>query len=448
MNITEKLCRFATELSYEQFNRKVVEHAKIAVLDTTGVMLGGSATEPGRAIIDFVVHADEKREASIVGVSDMTSHQGAALVNGSLAEILELQDGHRDSGLHPSSVIPATAMALSEYATVNGREFVTAIVIGYELMTRIGRAVRLSHVRTGTIGAGIYGAFASAATAGRLVGLDQNRMVDALGIAGYFAPLSLSGNYDGKTIKPVNTGQAAWVGIMSAFLALKGFTGSRDILSELYAETSPKIDESLALSKLGKSFQITNLYLKRFPCCRFIHAAADATLALVTDHPIDPESINNIVVRTFEIATGLAGHTDVNSNYVECQFSIPYVVAAAVMDKQVTVQQFFSERRAEPLTHRLAKKVRVTLDKGIDKQFPNKYAATVTIRMKNGRTYIRHVGHPRGDPENPLTDSELTAKFRQMSMPVLGEKKTDEAVKRILALEGESDIADLVRSLH
>ena len=448
MNITERLCKFATELSYKQFSRRVVEQAKIAVLDTVGVMLGGSATEPGKTIIDFVVHADEKREASIVGVSDVSSYQGAALVNGSLAEILELQDGHRDSGLHPSSVIPATAMSLSEHSALNGEDFVTAIVLGYELMTRIGRAVRLSHVRTGTIGTGIYGAFASAATAGRLIGLDQNRMVDALAIAGYFAPLSLSGNYDGKTSKPLNTGQAAWVGIISAFLASKGFTGSRNILTELYTETSHRIDERLAVNRLGKSFEITNLYFKRFPCCRFIHAAAEAILALVIDHPIDPMSIKNITVRTFKIATDLADYTDVKSNYVECQFSIPYVLAVAVMDKQVSVEQFFSKRRADFSTHRLARKVRVVLDKGIDRQFPNKYAAAVTIRMKNGRTYTRLVDHPRGDPENPLTENELTAKFRQMSMPVLGEKKTDEATRRILALQDESDVSDLVRSLH
>jgi len=448
MNVTERLCKFATETSYDQFDRKVAERAKIALLDATGVMLGGSATKPGKAIINFVLQIDDKKEASIIGAGDMTSHQNAAFVNGSLAEILELQDGHRDSGLHPSSVVPATAMALSEYTCVDGKEFISAMIIGYELMTRIGRAIRLSHVRTGTIGTGVYGAIASAATAGKLIGLDRSKMLDALGIAGYFTPLSLSGSYDGQTVKPLNTGQAACVGITSALLASKGFTGSRNIVSELYSGISRKIDENIAISRLGKSFEITNLYFKRFPCCRFIHAAAEATLDLVVRHRIESALVNSIIVRTFRVATSLRRYTNTKSNYVECQFSIPYVVAAAFLDRQLTTQQFFSERIVDTKIHELAKKVRVVLDKDVDKQFPRKYAATVSIRMKNGKTHTRDVAHPKGDPENPLTDNELIAKFRQMSTQVIGAEKTDRVVKRILTLEEENDISSLVRSLH
>lgn len=448
MNRTETLAKFASELRYEQLDKHVVERTKIVLLDAIGTMVSGSATEPGTTVISLIRSLDDKREASIAGTDHKVSYQNAAFVNASLVEILELQDGHRDSGLHPSSVIPATALAVSEYKPTNGRELVSAVVGGYELITRIGRAIRLSHVRTGTITTGNCGAFASAATACKLMGLDCTKMTNALGIAGYFAPLSLSGSYNGPTIKPLNAGQSAWVGVMSAFLASKGFTGSRNILSEFYTAMSSDIDDSLSTEGLGESFQITNLYFKRFPCCRFTHAAAEAALGLIADYPIQSESIESIVVKTFRIATDLGHYTNMDSNYVECQFSIPYIIAAIVLDRQLDLEQFAPRRIADPMIHEFAKKINVVFDKNIEEQFPKKYASTVTIRMRNGETYTRHVDHPKGDPENPLTDGELIAKFRKISMPVLGKDRTNSVIEKIGSIEDEPDAAVLPRLLH
>ncbi len=448
MNLTETFCKFATELSYERLHRKVVERTKIVLLDAIGVMLAGSATNPGREIVQFIREIDSKNQSSIVGAKHMVSHPNSAFINASLVEILELQDGHKDSGLHPSSVVPATVMALPEYKTVGGEELITAVVIGYELMTRIGRAIRLSHVRTGTITTGTCGSLASAVAASKLIGLDHSKMTDALGIAGYFAPLSLNGSYDGPTIKPFNVGQAAWVGVVSSLLASKGFTGSTNTLDEFYSVMSPKIDESIAIQGLGGSFQIMNLYFKRFACCRFTHAAAEATFDLIADHPIAAESIDRIEVRTFASAATLNHYTNRNSNYIECQFSIPYIVAVAILDQKLDPKQFSSNRIADPRIHQLAKKVEVVLDEDIDKQFPGKYAATVSIRMENGKTHTTHIDYPKGDPENPMTDDELVVKFKRLSSPVLGDKKTNQVVKRALSLEEESDVARLIRLLH
>lgn len=448
MSLAETLCDFAEKQKYEQLDKRVMNRAKIVLLDAIGVALSGAVTGPGRAVIDFVCRLDGRSQSSIVGSDRMVSCPNAAFINGSLVEILELQDGHKDSGLHPSSVIPATAMAMSEYDTVNGRQFLTAIVIGYELMTRIGRAIRLSRVRTGTITTGTCGAFASAVTAGKLIGLNSDRMCDALGIAGYFAPLSLSGNYSGPTIKPFNVGQAGWVGVTSSLLSSEGFTASRNVLEEFYSVMSPRITQNFTTKDLGQSYEIMNLYFKQYACCRFTHAAAEAILYLAAHHSIRPESVDRIVVRTFQIATGLRQYTNADSRYIDCQFSIPYIVAVALLDNELKARQFSSERITDSEVHKLARKVDVVLDRQIDRQFPGKYAATVEVLMRDGKKHARHVDYPKGDPENPLTDDELIKKFNGLASEVIGQEGAEKVREMVLHLEDYDDVGAMVKLLH
>jgi len=450
MFISEILADFAAELRFNNLSKDIVEQTKITFMDTLGVILGGAATQTGKKIIDFTLNLGDREESTIIGANKRTSQQNAAFANASIAEILELDDGHRWSGLHPSSFIPPTVLALGEYRGVNGRDVLTAIILGYDVMGRIGKAIRLSRVARArektrrVISTSTIGSFGAAIAASKILNLDPSKMADSLGIAGYLTPLSMHENYSGHLVKPIQAGQSAKDGILSAMLAEADFGGSHEIIEGLCDLFSDNINKSLITEELGKYFVISDLYYKKHASCRFSHAAVDATLHLMENHDINPYQVERVVVNTFKVAVrALNQYTNQESTFVTCQFSLPYLLSLAILSGEVTPQGFSEERIKDPKLHDFAKKVKVIEDEEITKLFPDKYAAKVEIQMKTGKKYSKFIDTPKGDPGNPLTVNEFKDKFRTLATPILNEDRTNQIINEIFRLEHIGDISEL-----
>lgn len=453
MSYTSKLADFAINLKFEEIPEDVVHNIKRCILDTIGYIIGASIVEEGKMIADFVRELGDREEATVLGFNYKSSCRNAAFANGTMAEVLEAQDGYRHGGNHPcSTVIPAT-LAVGEYNGVGGKDLITAVTVGYEVANRISRAMHPSHTFSGFLPTGTTGTFATAAAIGNLLGIDNELMINAFGIAQFLVPLCASeANAEGYTVKTIQGGQGAKVGVTSAMLAKKGFTGCPESLagSEIWqggfcnvTSDNPKFER--IVEDLGEEYTIRDIYYKPFTSCRHTHGAAEATLGLVEEHDIKPENVKEVLVKTYSVARLAVGkHTSPSSSIVNCQFSIPYVVAAAITDRAMSNEQLTKQRIRDPKIHEFVKKIKLEADPELDKIYPEKTTTQVEIITKDDKKYIKRVELPKGDPRNPITDNELLEKFERLAHVFLSPDEIKKATSTLMSLEKLDDISKLM----
>lgn len=452
MGATAELSNFVAKLTIDQMPKDVVEKSKYCLLDGIGVMLAASATNAGSMIANFVRDFGDKKESSVIGFNIKTACRSAALANGTFSEVLEIQDGERYAGLHPSGPIISAALAIGEKEKSTGKDLIAAITAGYDVMIRIGASIHPSHYLRGFIPTGTCGTFGAAAVASKLLGSDLEGIASALGIAGFYSPICNVESFIGYTIKPTHSGYAAQTGILAAQLAKYGYTASHAAIERprgfCYATSnSPRIER--ITDKLGVKFEIMEVYFKPFTGCRHTHSAIEATLNLIRDYGIKHTDLENILVRTHKVAASDAGQqTSPASSFVDCEFSIPYLIAAAIIDGEVGPDQVDEERIRDPKIHEIARKVKVIEDNELTNLYPDKTAANVQIITKLGKKYSFRVDVPKGDPRRPLTEEELKLKFRKLAARKLKTEQIETIIQEISELEELDDVAKLVSLLR
>lgn len=417
---SEEIAAFCATLSFDDIPGEAVEAAKYFALDFSGVALGGSDAASSRAICETVLRLDPGvGDSTVVGRRHRVRPHWAALVNGAAAHALELDDTHQAGSLHPGAVVLPAALAVAEATGATGRDLVAAIVVGYEVSCRLAMALQpASHYARGFHPTATCGVFAAAAAAGRLLGLTVEQMVCALGIAGSQAAGSLEFLADGAWTKRFHPGWAAHSGIVAAELARSGFTGPRRILEGRsgflrgYSD-SPLVGE--LLDALGTRFEIVRTSIKPHACCRYNQAPIDGVMRLVTEHDVDPGTIERITVGLLGVAFPIVAEpADLKRrprSTVDAQFSLPFAVALAAARRRTGAAEYRSETLTAPDIVRLMDRVECVPAPELDALFPARWPATVEIRLRDGRRLATRIDHPKGDPENPLTWDELAAKF-------------------------------------
>jgi len=458
LNLQAKLAKFCTELTYNKIPENVVKKVKLCILDYLGNVLGSLVIEESERVAEFVRSLGEKEEATVLGFNFKTSCRSAAFANGSLSEILEFQDGFYPGFNHPSSVVLPAVFALSEFYKINGKDLITAVIVGYEVANRISEAVCPSHDVKGFTPTGTTGAFAAAVATGKVLGFNKNTMLNSLGIAGFLLPISLIETLrGGYTIKIIHGGQASKVGIESAMLAQQGFRGHPEIIEGSakfplsfcrVTSENPKLEEML--KDLGEHYTIMDVYFKPFPCCARNHVAAQITLDLVKINKIDYKDVEEVVV---EIDSFTASHQGIKytkplSSFIDCQFSLPYIISSAIIDRDFGIYQLSRGRINDPKIHNFAKKVKVHGHKGLDKMYPEKRPSIVKIWMKGGRQYSGRADYPKGDPNNPFTKKELFEKFKkQLGCYTIDPQKIEEIIYLIMNIEKLKNISRVMKLL-
>jgi 2-methylcitrate dehydratase PrpD len=445
--MTGQLAKFLAAMKYDDLPGEVIVDAKRSVLDWLGSALAGSLEPPARMSQRVVAGLGRSDEATVFGAA-RASAAGAALANGVASHILELDDVHKGSTLHPGAPIVPAALAIAEREHADGRSFLLAVIAGYEAALRIGEAVNPSHYRfwhpTGTAAT-----FGAAAAAGSLLKLNAAQMRDALASAGTQAAGLWEFNADGAMSKHLHPGKAAFNGILSADLARLGFTGASRILEGdrgFFRATSESHDASRITDGLGARWKIRENCFKMHSCCGHTHTAIDSALELR-----DAPRIAAIHIETYGPGFEIVKEMNPRTPY-QAKFSIAYCVAAALLEGRVSLDQFSAERFGpegvrNPAIADLLRRTNVTVAADLTGKYPTAWPARLTLTLEEGTVLTGGSDFPRGNPENPVTTADLEDKFLNLVAPRCGAEKARQALQAVHAIESARDMAEVFREL-
>jgi len=449
---TERLADFVVKSSYENTPKEVIHHAKNLILDLLGVTLGASSTPEAQIVGELIRELGGKSESTIIGFREKTSCTNAAFMNSIMSHTLELDDTHVASITHAGCVVIPSALSIAEHSNCDGRKFLLSVIVGYECMLRIALSIQPSHWERGFHTAGTCGSFGAAAAAAKILGLDRDSVVRALGLAGTQASGLLECIFaSGDMSKRLNPGRAAANGVVSALLAEKGFTGPETILEGKFGfcrAVSNRYDLQRIIKDLGSVYEVTQVGLKPYACCRYYHSAIDAIFEMMKETEINPMYIKNIEVKTHEKAVIERPHRYKPLSVCDAQMSLPYSVAVALLEGRVTINEFKDEKIKDPRVHEIARKVKVKSDPELTAIFPEKWSNDVTIVMNDGRSFRRRIDIAKGEPENPMTKEEVSNKFSVLAAPVVGNSKAQEIIRTVYKLEQVDSIKELTELLH
>ncbi len=450
-SLTEKLAAFTSTLHYEQLSSRVRSQARNCLLDTVGALLAGSRLSlSGRAGRRFAERLSEKEEAVIAGSRFRRSSMTASLVNGMAAHALELDDGSKHATYHPGASIVPMSLALGEAEGISGVRLVEAIVAGYEVSLRIGTAINPGHYLRGFHPTGTIAVFGTTAAAAKILDLSPQETVHAFGLAGSLASGINQYEIDGAVSKHLHPGNAARNGILSAMLARDGMTGPSEILEgslgffHCFAENP---DLALVTKNLGIDWHFLRIYFKPFCSCRYVHYAIEATQKDLEQRPFPLEEIESIVVRTHRNAKQGSDIPDYRSP-LHARLSIQYGIASILVRGRAGLGEYEEDAIRDPEVRRISDLVRIQIDEEIQKLYPNPRSMIVEIRDRKGNTASARIDHAKGDPENPMTDADLVAKFRDVTADVIPPERAERIVAEAGTIESREEIASFAELLQ
>lgn len=423
MDETKKLAAFCAHMRLADVPAEVVRKAKLCILDWIANIYGSLELDAVQSVAAYCRSLDGPEQAHALGCGFRTSVAAAAFLNGVTAEAIEAQDGVRFGGNHAVSAVMPAAFAVAEREHRSGREVLEAVIAGYEACCRPAAAMHPYHTLSGFLPTGTCGTFGAAAAAARLMHLDEAGMLNALSHAGYLLPLSMAEQLmGGHTIKIVQGGQAATAGITAAGLAQAGLTGCPQVLegsdlkggfTQITLRADPKCER--ITDRLGEHFAVSDVYFKPYTACRHTHGAAQATLDLRKEFQLSAADVDLVEVFTYGVAHIAVGKGLINPTFVAAQFSIPYVVAACLLDGELGPSQLTEKRLADPVIVALSQRVSVTVDDELNKVYPDKTSSRVEIRLKDGRRLTCQVDIPKGDPRDPMETADIIAKLKRFA---------------------------------
>lgn len=453
MYLTEGLAKFIASTEYSSLPEEVRRIAEERLMDTAGAMLAGCSdwvyTE------ELLRAMDHLGRGSIAVVGQRSAHRypaaRAAMINAAFAHAIELDDGHKNAGIHAGAAAVSTALALGEETGADGKAVLTAIVIGYEIAYRLAAAQSPDLIRRGFHPSAVCDTLGAMAAAGKLLGLTEKQLAAGLGMAALQAAGLMEATVSGQQSKCIMVGNAVFAGIGCAYTAREGIEGCLSALegkSGLFKAMSRESAKDGILEGLGSTYLIGDTYSKLYPTCRHAQPAIEAVLNLMEKQAMGPAAIEEVEVGTHRVAYDLTGRIKIPRTAGEAKFSIPYGVAAAILDKTVSVSHLKEKAYRDPKYLAVANKVKVFVDPAVDALYPKKRGARVLIRLKDGRELQEECYDLKGSPQNPIDLKELTKKFTDIGQSLLPPETVSAILTRCGAFEKEKDIASFTELLR
>ena len=442
MGVANSLGQYVYRTSFDDLPREVIGSTKVRFLDFLGTVFDSYYRWPMGRVLKVLQAYGGKEESTVIGDGVKLPCAFAALLNAAY----NLSDGSRFAGQHPAvEVVPASLAAAEARGgpkPVSGEELILAIVLGYEVMIRIGKAMYPSMPRRGFHPSAIHGTFGAAAAASKMFGLNEKTTINAISISSLLASgLQAAARAPYPTIS-LQTGRATESGVLAALVAQGGLQGSDDILEEgFFPAFSDEYNLDVIEKDLGHDFAILNTYLKIHSGCRYTHAPVDAVLYMKDYYNIKVEDISQIRIKN----NGLAFSVLIRNPKIEREYiySAPFAVALALVFGEVSTDRFDDGTVwTEPIQQLLNKTIEEH-DPELDKEFPQKRPAILEITTKDGQIYSHRIDLPKGEPENPFSKSEIETKFHKMSYRVVNEETRNKIIDFVNTLENKSDIAEL-----
>jgi len=428
-----ELAAFAAHLTYEQIPHDVLRRAEDLLLDTLGSILAGANARAVQSIETFARAMGPAEGAAEVLISRRkTSPLFAAMVNAAAAHVVEQDDVHNGSVFHPAAVVFPPALAVAQMLGRSGRDLLVAAVVGYEVGIRIGEFMGRSHYRifhtTGTVGT-----IASAVTVGRLLNLDQEQMLHAIGSAGTQAAGLWEFLRDAADSKQLHTAKAAADGLTAAFLAKDGFTGARRILEGaqgMAAGMSTDSDPAKLTDRLGQRWALAETSFKFHASCRHTHPAADALLQVVKDHGLKVEDIDRVVAHVHQGAIDVLGPVVNPVTVHQSKFSMGTVLGLIARSQRAGLAEFDAALGDKNVAE-FRGRVEMALDEEVDQAYPQRWIGKVTVYTRDGQVLTGRVDEPKGDPGNTLSRKEIESKALQLG--VYAKAATEAEVQALIA---------------
>ena len=440
MEVTKILAQFVVDSRYADIPEKVRHEAKRSVLNWLGCAVGASRHEGIDIALAALSAFSGPAQASVLGRGERLDIMHAALLNGISSHMFDFDDTHLKTVIHPSGPVASALLALAEYRSMSGADFLHAFVLGVEVECRIGNAVYPSHYDVGWHITGTAGVFGAAAAVGRVLGLNVQQMTWAFGIAA----TQSSGLREmfGTMCKPFHPGRAAQNGMTAAFLASKNFTSSergieapRGFANVL--ATARNYDE--ITENLGKTWEVALNTYKPFACGIVIHPVIDGCVQLRNEHKLKAGDIDSIALKVHPLVLELTGKKTPQVG-LEGKFSVFHSAAVAIIHGEGGEDVYSDACVRDPQVITLRDKVSAAVDKSVHED-----AAYITIKLKDGRTLEKHVEHAIGSLARPMSDADLEAKFRKFAKGILSAGETDALIKLCWEIEKLKSAGDIAR---
>lgn len=447
-----------TTARYEDLPEAAVQAAKQEVLDSMATAAGGSQALGISGLVDLTREWGGAEQSTVIGHGLKCPAPNAARINAMMTHALDYDDGHPVAQVHVGCIAVPVCFAVAErMGGVSGKDFITTLALGEDFLSRLGLASRPhgSLIKSGWHPTPLCGYLGAAVMAGRLLGLDADKMTNALGIALHQCAGSSQAVDDGALTKRLGPGLAAAGGVTAALMAERGITGARNILEGKYGFFNQyhggDYDISILTGELGTRFEGANLGDKPYPCCGFSHSFIDAVFNLVSQHGICPEQVEEIHAWCGDQAFEIANPPDVKQsprNTIDSQFSLQWVIATAVVKGRISVGDFTEEAITNSDVLAMAAKISVEHDASLTRHGVG--PGRIRITLADGTTYTGQVDHCLGSVERPMTFEDVALKFWECAgsfIKSLSDETVEGIIEDISRLETMEDATDIIRRL-
>jgi 2-methylcitrate dehydratase PrpD len=453
------LVDFCLNTRYEALPAEVVSATKSQILDTVAVALPALGADGIKQLYAWSKETGGKPESLILGTRLRVPAEKAARLNASMAAALEFDDTYEPSLLHASCVTVPVALAVADFVgRVSGKELIAAVATGTDAACRLSRAGSpgVSPFIVGWDPTPMYGFLAATLVAGRLMGLTRDQMVAAVGLAYHQMSGNAQASVDGTLAKRMGAGFAGYGGVMSARLAKHGVFGSFHVLEGvkgLFRQYhGGKYSKEALLGGLGSHYVGLDIAPKPYPCCRGGHVAIDGILELVRSNDLKPGDVEQVTIYSPPAEMMLLGapleKKQNPKTIVEAQFSNPWMVAAAIQDRDVNLRHFSPEALQRTDLQALAKRIVTVEDRSLVRPDGGPGFVRLEVRGRDAKIYSKQVKFAKGDPNNPMTPDELKRKvFECTDAAGMKRSQATRVMQRILALEAETNVSDLNAAL-
>lgn len=457
MDAVYSLANNIVNAQYGALSKETIDSTKTLILDTLAVGIGGSSEPGARELLDIFRDWDGKKESTVLVFGDKLPCINAAQVNATMIHALDYDDTHDKAVIHAGVITLPVALAMAEkIGGIDGKKMITALALGVDVSARLCLANTVSMFDRGWHYTTLHGHFGAATVAGKLLDLDKETMVSALGLAYHQAGGNIQCADDGVLAKRLGPGFAVRDGILAALMSQKGLTGPTNVLQgrrglfNVYhrGDYNPEV----LTANLGDKYEVVNLSFKPYPCCRNNHPSIDAALDLIREYKLTIEDIDKVTVYVGKGAYFLLCHPiDVKQDpqtIVDAQFSLPWAVAIALVHHKVGIKNFGDYGLQDSSVRWLAGKIHPQIDESLTRIGAS--PAVVEIKTTDGKLYSKRVDAPYGSPDNPMNFDAMSQKLKDCgdnAAKPLPDKNLEKLVHIISHLEEVDDVGEIMRIL-
>lgn len=446
--IAEQLASFA--ITQKEFPPEAIREAKRIILDQLACQVMFAVSPWSVAYLDAVKALGAGKGATVVYHGDQLSLDQAAFVNSAFGHGGEFDDTQLASNTHSGAAIVPTVLAMAESRPLTGQQALEAVIVGLEVMVRIGAGAAPHLDEHGFHAPPVVGPFAAAAATCRILGADESTCVNAMGIAGSHASGTREYTRSGGTMKRIHCAIPAMSGLRSAMMAVHGITGPRTIIDGdrgILHCFAGEFDKEKITNGLGKDYLLVETAYKPITSPWPAHAPLEAFGFLIDTHGLKPEQIASIEVGTSSQAMKNIQTIKAPRDIMDAQYSLVYGLAVRLFRGGNKFRDYREEDLRDPTFLDLSRKVTIKVDTICDEERLrlNNRSAVVTVVTTDGRRLEKRVQYSKGHPKNPFSDDELNTKFMDAAEPMIGQKRAEEIAAAVWKIEQLKDASSLVK---